>query len=162
MNQKLNRCQCGRDPLLKWQAGGFGRVPSWRIDCVCGATISEIVARQTYYCVVCEECGAMTSPTAKTPAEAIVKWNRRTGWDDYSGNPDYDPRREDHRGGLQPESIIRNVRGCAEGNCDKCSLSVIFGRNSNTPKPLCQYRMMLAAADTIEHLMERERRRKQT
>lgn len=48
MNQKLNRCQCGRDPLLKWQAGGFGHLPSCRIDCVCGVTISEIVARQTY------------------------------------------------------------------------------------------------------------------
>lgn len=118
--------------------------------------------RDLYYYVVCEDCGAMTSPTAETAEEAVKRWNRRTAWDDYSGNPDYDPRREDHRGGLQPASIIRNVRGCAEGNCDKCSLHVIFGKNSNTPKPLCQYRMMLAAADTIEHLLERERRRNQT
>ena len=96
---------------------------------------------EIYYYVVCEDCGAMTSPTAKTPAEAVV-------------------RREDHRGGLQPASIIRNVRGCAEGNCDICSLHVLFGRNSSTPKPFCRYRLMLAAADTIEHLLERERRRR--
>ncbi len=113
----------------------------------------------TYYYVVCEDCGAMTSPTAKTPVEAVERWNRRTAWDDYSGNSDYDPRREDHRGGLQPASIIRNARGCAEGNCDMCSLHVLFGRNSSTPKPFCRYRLMLAAADTIEHLLERERRR---
>ena len=117
--------------------------------------------RDLYYYVMCEDCGAMTSPTAKSAEEAVKKWNRRTAWDDYSGNPDYDPRREDHRGGLQPASIIHNVRGCADGNCDQCSLSVIFGKNINTPKPLCQHRMMLAAADTIEHLLERERRRKQ-
>ena len=64
MNQKLSRCQCGRDPLLKWQAGGFGRVPSWRIDCVCGATISEIVARQTY----------ASQQQAKT--RIIKRWNK--------------------------------------------------------------------------------------
>lgn len=109
----------------------------------------------TYYYVVCEDCGAMTSPTAKTPAEAVVKWNRRTAWEDYAGNPDYDPRREDHRGGLQPSSIIRNLRECGDGDCRGCSLIIL--RYSG-----CQNRLMLAAADTIEHLMERERRRKQT
>lgn len=109
----------------------------------------------TYYYVVCEDCGAMTSPTAKTPAEAVVKWNRRTGWDDYAGNPDYDPRREDHRGGLQPSSIIRNLRECGDGDCRGCSLIILRYAG-------CQNRLMLAAADTIEHLMERERRRKQT
>ena len=108
----------------------------------------------TYYYVVCEDCGAMTSPTAKTPAEAVVKWNRRTGWDDYSGNPDYDPRREDHRGGLQPSSIIRTLRECGGGDCRGCSLIIL--RYSG-----CQNRLMLAAADTIEHLMEREKRRRQ-
>ena len=108
-----------------------------------------------YYYVACEDCGAMTSPTAKTPAEAIVKWNRRTGWDDYAGNPDYDPRREDHRGGLQPSSIIRNLRECGDGDCRGCSLIILRYAG-------CQNRLMLAAADTIEHLMERERRRKQT
>ena len=109
----------------------------------------------TYYYVVCEDCGAMTSPTAKTPAEAVVKWNRRTGWDDYAGNPDYDPRREDHRGGLQPSSIIRNLRECGDGDCRGCSLIILRYAG-------CQNRLMLAAADTIEHLMERERRIKQT
>lgn len=109
----------------------------------------------TYYYVVCEDCGAMTSPTAKTPAEAVVKWNRRTGWDDYAGNPDYDPRREDHRGGLQPSSIIRNLRECGDGDCRGCSLIILRYAG-------CQNRLMLAAADTIEHLMERERRRNQT
>lgn len=109
----------------------------------------------TYYYVVCEDCGAMTSPTAKTPAEAVVKWNRRTGWDDYAGNPDYDPRKEDHRGGLQPSSIIRNLRECGDGDCRGCSLIILRYAG-------CQNRLMLAAADTIEHLMERERRRKQT
>lgn len=109
----------------------------------------------TYYYVVCEDCGAMTSPTAKTPAEAVVKWNRRTAWEDYAGNPDYDPRREDHRGGLQPSSIIRNLRECGDGDCRGCSLIILRYAG-------CQNRLMLAAADTIEHLMERERRRKQT
>lgn len=109
----------------------------------------------TYYYVVCEDCGAMTSPTSKTPAEAVVKWNRRTAWDDYAGNPDYDPRREDHRGGLQPSSIIRNLRECGDGDCRGCSLIILRYAG-------CQNRLMLAAADTIEHLMERERRRKQT
>ena len=109
----------------------------------------------TYYYVVCEDCGAMTSPTAKTAAEAVKKWNRRTGWDDYAGNPDYDPRKEDHRGGLQPSSIIRNLRECGDGDCRGCSLIILRYAG-------CQNRLMLAAADTIEHLMERERRRKQT
>lgn len=109
----------------------------------------------TYYYVVCEDCGAMTSPTAKTAAEAVKKWNRRTAWEDYAGNPDYDPRREDHRGGLQPSSIIRNLRECGDGDCRGCSLIILRYAG-------CQNRLMLAAADTIEHLMERERRRKQT
>lgn len=112
--------------------------------------------REVYYYVVCEDCGAMTSPTAKIPAEAIETWNRRTAWDNYAGNPDYDPRREDHRGGLQPESIIRNLRVCGgRQSCKGCSLHVIkFERDA------CRDRLDLAAADTIEHLLERERRRR--
>lgn len=115
--------------------------------------------KDVYFYVVCEDCGAMSSPTAKTSEEAVEKWNRRTAWDDYPGNPDYDPRKEDHRGGLQPASIIRHIRFCAEGNCDECSLNLLLGKDSSTPIPFCRHRLMLAAADTIEHLLERERRR---
>lgn len=145
--------------------GSIERCPCCGGEAVVGCWSPPIANRLSiYYYVKCSSCGLMTYPYIGSAAEAIVLWNTRLIGEkpeEYLGNPDYDPRREDHRGGLQPASIIRNVRGCAEGNCDKCSLSVIFGKNSNTPKPLCQYRMMLAAADTIEHLLERERRRKQ-
>lgn len=139
----IERCPC---------CGGEADVGCWSLP---------IINSSTYYYVRCGSCGLMTRPYGESATDAITDWNRRTAWDDYSGNPDYDPRREDHRGGLQPASILRNVRECAEGNCDKCSLHVLFRRNSSTPKPFCRYRLMLAAADTIEHLLERERRRKQ-
>lgn len=117
--------------------------------------------REVYYYVVCEDCGAMTSPTAKIPAEAIEMWNRRTAWDDYAGNPNYDPRKEDHRGGLQPSSIIRNLRECGDGDCRGCSLRYTRLMAPSPTEAICARGLMLAAADTIEHLLERERRRNQ-
>lgn len=54
------------------------------------------------------------------------------------------------------ESIIRNLRVCGgRQSCRGCSLHAIkFERDA------CRDRLDLAAADTIEHLLKRERRRK--
>ena len=133
----IERCPC---------CGGQADVECWTLP---------IINSPTYYYVKCGSCGLMTRPYGESTAAAITDWNRRTAWEDYAGNPDYDPRREDHRGGLQPSSIIRNLRECGDGDCRGCSLIILRYAG-------CQNRLMLAAADTIEHLMERERRRKQT
>lgn len=134
----IERCPC---------CGGQADVECWKLP---------IINSPTYYYVKCGSCGLMTRPYGKSTAAAITDWNRRTAWEDYAGNPDYDPRKEDHRGGLQPESIIRNLRVCGgRQSCRGCSLYVIkFERDA------CRDRLDLAAADTIEHLLERERKRK--
>lgn len=134
----IERCPC---------CGGQADVECWTLP---------IINSPTYYYVKCGSCGLMTRPYGESTAAAITDWNRRPAWEDYAGNPDYDPRREDHRGGLQPESIIRNLRVCGgRQSCKGCSLHAIkFERDA------CRDRLDLAAADTIEHLLERERRRK--
>lgn len=142
--------------------GSIVRCPCCGGEAVVGCWSPPIANRlSTYYYVKCGSCGLMTYPYIGSAAEAVVLWNTRLIGEkpeEYLGNPDYDPRREDHRGGLQPASIIRNLRVCGgRKSCQGCSLHVIkFERDA------CRDRLDLAAADTIEHLLERERRRKQT
>lgn len=142
--------------------GSNERCPCCGGEAVVGCWSPPIANRlSTYYYVKCGSCGLMTYPYIGSAAEAVVLWNTRLIGEkpeEYLGNPDYDPRREDHRGGLQPASIIRNLRVCGgRESCRGCSLHVIkFERDA------CRDRLDLAAADTIEHLLERERRRKQT
>lgn len=142
--------------------GSIERCPCCGGEAVVGCWSPPIANRlSTYYYVKCGSCGLMTYPYIGSAAEAVALWNTRLIGEkpqEYLGNPDYDPRREDHRGGLQPASIIRNLRVCGgRESCRGCSLHVIkFERDA------CRDRLDLAAADTIEHLLERERRRKQT
>jgi len=139
--------------------GSIERCPCCGGEAVVGCWSPPIANRLSiYYYVKCSSCGLMTYPYIGSAAEAVVLWNTRLIGEkpeEYLGNPDYDPRREDHRGGLQPASIIRNLRVCGgRESCRGCSLHVIkFERDA------CRDRLDLAAADTIEHLLERERRR---